>query len=154
VRALIQRVTRATVYVDDQVVGRIARGFLVLLGVTHSDSEAESSQLAVKIANLRVLDDEFGNLNRSALDYVNDSPDAVGILVVSQFTLYADAQKGRRPSFVKAAPPAVAAPLVDHFANQLRSLGLHVEQGVFGAEMMVELVNDGPVTIWLDTDEL
>jgi D-aminoacyl-tRNA deacylase len=154
VRALIQRVTRATVYVDDQVVGRIARGFLVLLGVTHSDSEAESSQLAVKIANLRVFDDEFGNLNRSALDYVNDSPDAVGILVVSQFTLYADAQKGRRPSFVKAAPPAVAAPLVDHFANQLRSLGLHVEQGVFGAEMMVELVNDGPVTIWLDTDEL
>jgi D-tyrosyl-tRNA(Tyr) deacylase len=154
VRALIQRVTRAQVTVDDEVVGRIARGFLVLLGVTHSDSETGSSQLAVKIANLRVLDDESGNLNRSALDHVNDSPDAFGILVVSQFTLYADAKKGRRPSFVKAAPPAVAAPLVDHFAGQLRSLGLHVEQGVFGAEMLVELVNDGPVTIWLDTDDL
>jgi D-tyrosyl-tRNA(Tyr) deacylase len=147
-------VTRAQVTVDDELVGQIARGFLTLLGVTHSDSEAESNQLAVKIANIRIFDDEFGNLNQSALDLVNDSLDAIGILVVSQFTLYADSKKGRRPSFVKAAPPAVAAPLVDHFANQLRSLGLHVEQGVFGAEMMVELVNDGPVTIWLDTDDL
>jgi D-tyrosyl-tRNA(Tyr) deacylase len=154
VRALIQRVTLATVTVDNQIVGEIARGFLVLLGVTHSDSEAEASQLAAKIASLRVFDDETGNLNRSALDLISDSPDAAGVLVVSQFTLYADAKKGRRPSFVRAAPPEIAAPLVDQFANHLRSFGLHVEQGVFGAEMMVEIVNDGPVTIWLDTDEL
>jgi D-aminoacyl-tRNA deacylase len=153
-RALIQRVSRASVIVDNQVEGKIARGFLVLLGVTHSDSEAESSQLAAKIANLRVFDDESGNLNRSALDLVNESPDAAGVLVVSQFTLYADAKKGRRPSFVRAAPPEIAAPLVDHFANQLRLIGLHVEQGVFGAEMQVELVNDGPVTILLEIEDL
>jgi D-tyrosyl-tRNA(Tyr) deacylase len=143
VRALIQRVTRATVSVDNHIVGQISQGFLVLLGITHSDSEAESGQLAGKIANLRIFDDESGNLNRSALDLVQESPDAVGILVVSQFTLYADAKKGRRPSFVRAAPPEIASPLVDHFTNQLRSLGLHVEQG-----------DDGPVTIWLDTDDL
>jgi D-aminoacyl-tRNA deacylase len=154
VRVLIQRVTRASVNVNGQVVGQIQTGFLILVGVTHTDTEAESNQLAAKVANLRVFDDENGNLNRSALDLASESPDNIGILVVSQFTLYADSKKGRRPSYVKAAPPDQASPLVDHFAQQFRELGLHVEQGVFGAEMAVELVNDGPVTIWLDSDGL
>jgi D-tyrosyl-tRNA(Tyr) deacylase len=154
VRVLIQRVTRASVSVDDKVVGQIGPGFLLLVGVTHADTEAEANVLASKVANLRVFDDAEGNLNRSALDLLNESPQSVAMLVVSQFTLYADARKGRRPSFVQAAPPAIASPLVDHLADQLRTLGLTVEQGVFGAEMKVELVNDGPVTIWLDTEAL
>jgi D-tyrosyl-tRNA(Tyr) deacylase len=154
VRVLIQRVTQASVTVDNLVVGQIGRGFLLLVGVTHEDTEVKSAALAAKVANLRVFDDATGNLNRSALDLVAESPGSVGMLVVSQFTLYADTRKGRRPSFVKAAPPAIASPLVDHFANQLRDLGLQVEQGTFGAEMQVALINDGPVTIWLDSDEL
>ncbi|MFL5758422.1 MAG: D-aminoacyl-tRNA deacylase [Thermomicrobiales bacterium] len=153
-RALVQRVSRASVSIGGDTVGRIDRGFLILLGVTHSDTEAESSKLAAKIANLRVFDDEAGKLNRSALELAAESPENIGILVVSQFTLYADAKKGRRPSFINAAPPNIASPLIDRFADQLRKLGLRVEQGVFGAEMAVELVNDGPVTIWLDTVEL
>jgi D-tyrosyl-tRNA(Tyr) deacylase len=140
------------VYVANGTVGQIGQGFLLLVGVTHEDTERQSIALAAKIANLRVLDDEAGNLNRSALDLLAESPETIGILVVSQFTLYADTRKGRRPSFVQAASPSVASLLVDHFANQLRELGLTVEQGVFGAEMQVELVNNGPVTIWLDTD--
>ena len=136
--------------VDGRVVGRIDRGFLILLGVTHTDTESESAKLASKIANLRVFDDENGNLNRSALDLASSTGGA-GILVVSQFTLYADTKKGRRPSFVKAAPPGIASPMVDQFANELRAFGLHVEQGIFGAEMAVELVNDGPVTIIIET---
>jgi D-tyrosyl-tRNA(Tyr) deacylase len=151
VRVLIQRVARASVSVNGAIVGQIGRGFLLLVGVTHDDTEDQSAVLASKIANLRVFDDEAGNLNRSALDLLAESPESIAMLVVSQFTLYADARKGRRPSFVQAAPPAVASPLVDHFASQLRQLGLIVEQGIFGAEMQVELVNDGPVTIWLDT---
>jgi D-aminoacyl-tRNA deacylase len=154
VRVLIQRVTRANVSIDGTVTGQIGRGFLLLVGITHDDSEDLSAALATKIANLRVFDDEAGNLNRSALDLLAESTESIGMLVVSQFTLYADARKGRRPSFVQAAPPAVASPLVDHFANHLRRLGLTVEQGIFGAEMQVELVNDGPVTIWLDTVNL
>jgi D-tyrosyl-tRNA(Tyr) deacylase len=154
VRVLIQRVSRANVSVDGAIVGQIGRGFLLLVGVTHDDTEDQSAALATKIANLRVFDDEAGNLNRSAADLLAGSPESIGMLVVSQFTLYADTRKGRRPSFVQAAPPVVASPLVDHFANQLRQLGLTVEQGIFGAEMQVELVNDGPVTIWLDTDNL
>jgi D-aminoacyl-tRNA deacylase len=154
VRVLVQRVTRASVNVANDTVGQIGQGFLLLVGVTHDDTENQSVALAAKIANLRVFDDEAGNLNRSALDLLAESPESIGILIVSQFTLYADARKGRRPSFVQAASPAVASPLVDHFANQFRQLGLTVEQGIFGAEMQVELVNDGPVTIWLDTDNL
>lgn len=153
-RVLAQRVSRAQVTVGDEVVGRIGRGFLLLVGVTHGDGEAQAKQLASKVANLRVFDDEAGQLNRSLLDLAADEGAAVGALVVSQFTLYADVRKGRRPSFTDAAPPAVAAPLVETFAQALRDLGLHVEQGRFGAEMAVELVNDGPVTIWLDTAEL
>lgn len=153
-RALVQRVTRASVSVDGEVVSEIGTGFLILLGVTQDDSTEDGAFLAAKIANLRVFEDENGAMNRSALDLLGDGPSNVAMLVVSQFTLYADAKKGRRPSFVKAARPEHASPLVDAFADELRALGLSVGQGVFGAEMEVELVNDGPVTIWLDTTEL
>jgi D-tyrosyl-tRNA(Tyr) deacylase len=153
VRVLIQRVTQARVTVEKETAGEIGPGFLLLVGVTHTDTAAEAELLARKVANLRVFDDAAGNLNRSALDLLA-AGEAVGMLVVSQFTLYADSRKGRRPSFVNAAPPPIAAPLVDRFANELRGLGLPVETGRFGAEMQIELVNDGPVTIWLDTAEL
>ncbi len=153
-RALVQRVSRASVSVDGEVVSAIERGFLILLGVTQDDTEDDGAFLAAKIANLRIFEDEGGAMNRSALDLLGDDPPDVAMLVVSQFTLYADAKKGRRPSFVKAARPELASPLVDAFADELRNVGLAVGQGVFGAEMQVELVNDGPVTIWLDTVEL
>ena len=153
-RALVQRVSRARVTVGDEVVGEVGRGFLVLLGVTHEDVPEDAAFLAAKVANLRVFDDERGALNRSVLDLAADRDTDVAVLVVSQFTLYADCRRGRRPSFVRAAPPDTAAPLVDRFAEELRRLGLRVEQGCFGAAMAVELVNDGPVTIWLDTAEL
>jgi len=154
VRALLQRVTRANVTVSDDVVGEIGQGFLILLGVTHDDSPELGAFLANKIANLRVFEDAQGAMNRSALDLLGDDPGSVAMLVVSQFTLYADAKKGRRPAFINAARPETAEPLVDAFAEELRRLGLRVEQGRFGADMQVELVNDGPVTIWLDTAEL
>ena len=153
-RALLQRVTRANVTVSDDVVGEIGQGFLILLGVTHDDSPELGAFLANKIANLRVFEDAQGAMNRSALDLLGDDPGSVAMLVVSQFTLYADAKKGRRPAFINAARPETAEPLVDAFAEELRRLGLRVEQGRFGADMQVELVNDGPVTIWLDTAEL
>jgi len=153
VRVLVQRVTRAQVSVADKPIGEIGPGFLVLVGVTHDDTTANADLLARKVAHLRVFDDEAGNLNRSALDLLG-AGEAVGMLAVSQFTLYADCRKGRRPSFVNAAPPALAEPLVSRFADGLRGLGLPVETGRFGAEMQVELVNDGPVTIWLDSEEL
>jgi D-tyrosyl-tRNA(Tyr) deacylase len=154
VRALVQRVTRANVTVEDDEVASIDRGFLILLGVTHDDTPELGAFLAGKIANLRIFEDENGAMNRSALDLLGDDPDSVAMLVVSQFTLYADAKKGRRPAFINAARPETAAPLVDAFADELRKLGLRVGQGVFGADMQVGLVNDGPVTIWLDTAEL
>src|ERR687883_76762 len=125
-RVLVQRVSRARVAVGEDVIGQIGPGFLLLVGVTHGDGEAEAAFLAGKVAHLRVFDDEDGNLNRSALDLLAEDPSAVGMLVVSQFTLYADARKGRRPSFVRAAPPPIASPLVDRFAAELRRLGLHV----------------------------
>ena len=152
-RILAQRVSRARVTVAGETTGEIGPGFLLLVGVTTGDAAAEIDLLARKIANLRVFDDPAGNLNRSALDLLA-AGEAVGMLVVSQFTLYADCRKGRRPNFIAAAPPAIAAPLVMQFAGQLRELGLPVETGRFGAEMQVELVNDGPVTIWLDSTEL
>ena len=152
-RVLVQRVSRAQVTVAGDTTGEIGRGFLILVGVTLDDTAAAADLLARKIANLRVFDDTDGNLNRSALDLLQ-SQEPIGMLVVSQFTLYADCRKGRRPSFVRAAPPAVAEPLIDHFANGFRTLGLPVETGRFGTEMQVELVNDGPVTIWLDSAEL
>ena len=144
-RAVIQRVSRASVTVDGQVVGTIKRGFLVLLGVTHNDSRAEADWLARKIAGLRIFEDDAGKMNLGLAEVGG------AVLVVSQFTLYADARKGRRPDFIQAARPDVAEPLVDYFVNALRSAGLPVETGRFRATMEVALVNDGPVTLWLDT---
>ena len=153
-KAVIQRVTGASVSVGGDVVGAIERGFLILVGITHDDTADDVVLLANKTANLRIFEDAAGAMNRSALDLLADDPASVGMLVVSQFTLYADARKGRRPSFVNAARPETAEPLVNAFADALRGLGLPVKQGVFGAEMAVAMVNDGPVTIVLDTVEL
>lgn len=148
-RVLLQRVTRGCVRVNGDVVGEVAHGFVALVGITHDDSEAEVALLARKTATLRVFDDEAGKMNRSLLDV------AGGVLVVSQFTLYADMSQGRRPGFTHAALPAAAAPLVDHFADRLRAEGVaHVQTGIFGALMAVEIANDGPVTLWLDSATL
>ena len=148
-RALIQRVTHASVTVDEQVVGKIGHGLLILLGVTHGDTNKEAKSLAEKIAGLRIFADEAGKFNRSLLDMQG------GALVVSQFTLYANAKRGRRPDFSAAAKPEQAEPLCDYFAEVLREAGVReVQTGVFGAHMQVALENDGPVTVWLDTGEL
>jgi D-tyrosyl-tRNA(Tyr) deacylase len=141
VKALVQRVERAAVRVDGRTVGEIGTGLLVLVGVTHSDTGSDAAALARKVHGLRILRDE-----RS----VPDVPEA-GVLVVSQFTLFADTRKGRRPSWSAAAPAVVAEPLVDAFAAELRRLGVTVQTGLFGADMRVELVNDGPVTLLLET---
>ncbi|MBM4465088.1 MAG: D-tyrosyl-tRNA(Tyr) deacylase [Chloroflexi bacterium] len=148
-RAIVQRVKRGAVSVDGETTGTIDTGLVVLIGATHRDTQAEAQKLAQKIANLRIFEDDAGKMNLSALDVGAD------ILVVSQFTLYADCRRGRRPSFTEAAPPEVAEPLVEHFVDQLREVGVaRVETGVFRAYMLVEIHNDGPVTIILDTDEL
>ena len=152
-RVLAQRVTRARVTVAGEETGAIGPGFLLLVGVTLDDTDSAADLLARKVANLRVFDDADGNLNRSARELL-EAGEPIGMLVVSQFTLYADCRKGRRPSFVHAALPAIAEPLVDRFADGLREVDLPVETGRFGEEMKVELVNDGPVTIWLDSAEL
>lgn len=145
-RVILQRVTSGQVTVDGQVVGAVERGFVALVGVTHDDTPAEAALLAKKTAHLRVFEDDDGKMNRSALEVSG------GVLVVSQFTLYADSRKGRRPSFVEAAAPAVAAPLVAEFARCLKTEGIpRVEHGVFGAMMQVAIHNDGPVTILLDS---
>ena len=146
-RALLQRVTRASVSVDGRVVGATGPGLLVLLGVGHADTAAVADGLARRVAELRIFADEAGRTNRSLLETGG------GALVVSQFTLYADARRGRRPGFTDAAGPDQAEMLYERFAAALRDVGVErVETGVFGAEMAVELVNDGPFTIWLDTD--
>lgn len=150
-RVCLQRVSRAQVTVSGEIVGVIDAGYLLLLGVTHDDTAAEIDLLVSKIVNLRVLEDEHGVMNLSALDL---GPERIAMLVVSQFTLYADVRKGRRPSWAHAAPPEMASPMVDAFCDALRAQGFCVATGVFGAEMAVELVNDGPVTIWLDTEDL
>ena len=144
-RAVIQRVTEASVTVNNQVVGQIGGGLLVLLGIGVGDQLAEATLLAEKIANMRIFADDDGRFNRSALDVGGAA------LVVSQFTLYADTRRGRRPSFAAAAPPELAAPLVDAFVAALRERGMTVASGVFGAHMHVALLNDGPVTIVLDS---
>ena len=146
-RAVIQRVSQASVTVEGQVVGRIGRGFLVLLGVTHDDGRTEADWLAHKIAGLRVFDDAAGKMNLGLADVGG------AVLVVSQFTLYGDARRGRRPDFLRAARPEIAEPLVSYFVEKLRGEGLPVETGRFQAIMQVALVNDGPVTLWLDTDD-
>ena len=148
-RVLLQRVSAGSVTVDGTVTGEIGAGLVVLVGVTHSDSRAEAEKLAQKTANLRVFSDAAGKMNLSLLDIGG------GALVVSQFTLYADARKGRRPSYINAAQPEQAEPLVKAFAERLSQAGVsQVEQGVFGAMMQVEIHNDGPVTIMLDSDRL
>lgn len=162
-RVLIQRVTSARVVIDGETVGAVGRGFVLLVGITHGDRPETVRQLAAKVANLRVFADEGGAMNRSALDLARGLGPVSGadlrvapvaMLVVSQFTLYADVRKGRRPSFIDAGRPEQAAPLVELFEDALRELGLPVASGRFGADMAVTLTNDGPVTIWLDSAEL
>jgi D-aminoacyl-tRNA deacylase len=148
-RVVLQRVLAGSVSVAGETVGEIGEGLVILLGVGHQDSEAQGERLAQKVAHLRVFEDEAGKFNRSLLDVGG------AVLVVSQFTLYADARKGRRPSFTGAAPPEHAEPLVEAFADQLRRLGVRqVATGQFGASMQVRILNNGPVTIWLDSDNL
>jgi D-aminoacyl-tRNA deacylase len=146
VRAVVQRVSRASVTVDGEVVGECAGGLLVLVGVGHDDTDATARRLAEKLARLRVFENDGGRFDRSLVDVGGEA------LVVSQFTLLADSkrQKGTRPSFSDAARPEVAEPLVSTFVDALRQHGIHVETGIFGARMNVELVNDGPVTLVLD----
>lgn len=147
-RVLVQRVSEAGVDVDGETVGEIGKGVLLLVGVTHDDTQDDAEYMASKVANLRIFEDEEGKLNRSAVDL------GLSALVVSQFTLYGNVRKGRRPSFIDAAQPDAASPLVEAIAGALESQGLTVARGQFQAHMDVRLVNDGPVTIWLDTAEL
>ena len=147
-KALVQRVSEARVTVGDRVIGSIGRGLLVLLGVEHGDGEGEAELLARKIAHLRIFEDQAGKMNRSVLDIGG------GVLAVSQFTLCADVRKGNRPSFIGAAPPELANPLYARFCEPVAALGVPVARGEFAAHMAVRLVNDGPVTIWLDTATL
>lgn len=145
-RAILQRVTSGRVLIEGTVVGEIAQGFVALVGVTHSDTPAHAEKLAQKTAHLRVFGDETGKMTLSPLDI------GAGVLVVSQFTLYADTRRGRRPDFTQSAPPALAAPLVEHYIHTLKVAGIaHVASGIFGAMMHVDIQNDGPVTILLDT---
>ena len=143
-RALLQRVSKASVSVDGQIISSIGKGLLILLGVGYGDEEEQAKFLAEKTANLRIFGDEQGKTNLSILDVQGKA------IVVSQFTLYADTRKGRRPSFTDAALPDVAEPLVRRFAELLQAHGVPTQTGKFGAHMEVEIYNDGPVTIWLE----
>jgi D-tyrosyl-tRNA(Tyr) deacylase len=147
-RAVVQRVTRASVKVDGESIGAIEKGLVVLLGIAREDTKVEAAYLVDKITNLRIFDDEEGKMNLSVKD-VNG-----GLLLVSQFTLYGDVRRGLRPSWIDAAPPEVAEPLYDFFVRQARSTVDRVATGKFQAMMQVELVNDGPVTILLDSNKL
>jgi len=143
-RALLQRVSRASVTVDNKVISQIGKGLVILLGFGHGDGEEQVTFLSEKIAKVRIFEDEQGKTNLSIQDVKGEA------LVVSQFTLYADSRKGRRPSFTDAASPEVAEPLVNQFVNLLRQQGIPTQTGQFGAQMLVEIHNDGPVTIWLE----
>lgn len=148
-RVVVQRCSRAEVRIDGNSVGKIGQGFMLLVGITETDTTAEADLLAKKIAQLRVFEDEAGKMNLAIRDVGG------AILSISQFTLYADCHKGNRPSFIRAARPEQASPLYDYFNETLRTTyGLTVETGRFGADMKVDFINDGPVTILLDTDEL
>ena len=146
-RAVVQRVSRARVTVEGRVTGEIGAGLMILLGVGREDSAAVAASLAEKVANLRIFEDDQGKMNRSLLEVKGAA------LVVSQFTLYGDARGQRRPSFISAAPPEQAAALYEEFNKALRALGISVATGIFQAVMSVELVNEGPVTILLDSDK-
>ena len=147
-RAVVQRVVKGRVLVEDREVGRIGHGLVVLLGVKKEDSEADARYLADKVCNLRVFEDDAGKMNRSLLDIGGS------VLVVSQFTLLGDARKGRRPSFSEAADPVRAIPLIDAFVSEVKNRGVEVSTGEFGEHMMVEIHNDGPVTMLLDSKKL
>lgn len=147
-RAVIQRVSEASVTVEGEQIAQIGRGFLLLLGISHSDGEGEAAYLARKIAGLRLFEDAEGKTNLGLSDVDGK------VLAVSQFTLYADARKGRRPSFTDAARPEQAQPLYLRFCELLAAEGIAVQRGIFQAHMQVALVNDGPVTLWLDTAEM
>jgi D-tyrosyl-tRNA(Tyr) deacylase len=147
VRALLQRVSRAEVRVAEEVVGRCGAGLCILVGIGRDDDAATAERLARRVVDLRIFEDDVGRTNRSLLEVGG------GALVVSQFTLYADTRRGRRPGFSDAAPPEVAEALVDRFCAGLTAAGVAVDRGRFGAAMAVELVNEGPFTIWLDTAE-
>jgi D-tyrosyl-tRNA(Tyr) deacylase len=144
-RAVVQRVSRARVVIDGEAVGEIGRGLLVLLGVTHTDTAEAAAWLADKVVGLRLFNDADGKMNLSVADVGG------GVLVVSQFTLYGDCRKGRRPSFIDAARPEVAVPLYEAFVGAVKALGVPAATGRFGAMMQVELVNDGPVTLIVDS---
>ena len=145
-KTVLQRVRRGRVSVDGDTVAVIGRGLVVLIGVGQADTTSEAVWLAEKCAVLRVFEDEQGKTNLSVQDVDGE------VLVVSQFTLYADTRKGRRPSFINAAPPEIAQPLVDHFVDHLGGLGVSVQKGTFGAHMLVEIENDGPVTILIERE--
>lgn len=147
-RAVVQRVSRASVTVDGRTIAEIGKGFVVLVGVSDDDSESDAEYLARKCAGLRIFEDDQGKMNLSVCDVGGE------MLVVSQFTLYGDARKGKRPSFVKAAPPDRANELYEHFVGRARDAGLRVATGRFQAMMQVSLVNDGPVTVLLDSGKL
>lgn len=144
-RAVVQRVVKGSVQVKDKLISQIDRGLVILLGVRHGDSVEDARYLAEKCANLRIFSDEDGKFNLSCLAVRGE------VLVVSQFTLYADTRKGRRPSFVESAPPEISEPLYRQFIHSLKALGLSVEEGEFGAAMQVEILNDGPVTLIVDS---
>lgn len=147
-RAVLTRVKSASVRVDGQTIGQIGQGFMILLGITHDDTEAQAVKLADKLVGLRIFEDENGKMNRG-LETVDGQ-----ILVISQFTLYGNCKKGRRPEFLSAARPEVAIPLYEKFVQLCRDKGFHVETGEFGADMEVESINDGPLTLVVDTDNL
>ena len=147
-RAVLTRVKHASVSIDGKETARIGEGFLILLGVTHEDTEAQAVKLAEKLTGLRIFADETGKMNRGLTDVGGE------VLIVSQFTLYGNCKKGRRPEFLSAARPEVAIPLYEKFVQLCRDKGLHVETGEFGAYMQVESLNDGPVTLIVDTDNL
>ena len=147
-RAVLTRVTHASVAIDGKIHGQIGEGFLILLGVTHEDTEAQAVKLAEKLTSLRIFEDENGKMNRG-LDEVQGQ-----LLVISQFTLYGNCKKGRRPEFLAAARPEVAIPLYEKFVQVCRDKGFHTETGEFGAYMQVDSLNDGPLTLVVDTDQL
>jgi len=144
-RAIVQRVSRANVVIAGDTVGDIGSGLVVLLGIAHSDTPAQAQWLAEKIAGLRIFKDAEGKMNRDLVEVSG------AMLIVSQFTLYGDCRKGKRPSFIDAAPPSIAIPLYETFINSVKALGIRVAEGRFGADMKVELVNDGPVTLIVDS---